>query len=109
MADLVSSNGRVALRVEELCVHYHTERGAVRAVEGIDFELRAGERLGLVGESGSGKSVTALSILRLTNPPGHIVEGHIRYRDKDLLDLSEREMQKIRGDRIGMVAEKKSV
>jgi len=91
------------LKVEDLKTHFELREGTLKAVDGISFSLAPDEVLCIVGESGSGKSVTALSILRLINPPGHIVEGRIRYRDKDLLGLSEREMQKIRGDRIGMV------
>ena len=64
------SKSRVVLRVQDLRVHYHTPRGPVRAVEGVGFELRAGERLGLVGESGSGKSTTAMALMQLIRPPG---------------------------------------
>ncbi len=103
MADLVSSKGRVALRVEELRVHYHTERGAVRAVEGIDFELRAGERLGLVGESGSGKSTTAMALMRLIRPPGRIEGGRIHLGELELLTLSEEEMRRVRFARISLI------
>ena len=66
---------RVVLRVQDLRVHYHTPRGPVRAVEGVGFELRAGERLGLVGESGSGKSTTAMALMQLIRPPGRIEGG----------------------------------
>ena len=99
----MSSNGRVALRVEELRVHYHTERGAVRAVEGIDFELRAGERLGLVGESGSGKSTTAMALMRLIRPPGRIEGGRIHLGELELLTLSEEEMRRVRFARISLI------
>ena len=66
---------RVVLRVQDLRVHYHTPRGPVRAVEGVGFELRSGERLGLVGESGSGKSTTAMALMQLIRPPGRIEGG----------------------------------
>ena len=86
------------LEVEDLCTHFHTPRGVVRAVDGVSFSLAAGEILGIVGESGSGKSVTALSILRLIpDPPGRIVSGEIRLGGKDLLKLSEQEMRSVRG------------
>ena len=91
------------LKVEGLKTHFKLREGMLKAVDGISFSLAPDEVLCIVGESGSGKSVTAQSILRLIDPPGHIVEGHVRYRDKDLLTLSERDMEKIRGDRIGMI------
>ena len=91
------------LKVEGLKTHFKLREGILKAVDGISFSLAPDEVLCIVGESGSGKSVTAQSILRLIDPPGHIVEGHIRYLDQDLLALSERDMEKIRGDRIGMI------
>jgi oligopeptide/dipeptide ABC transporter ATP-binding protein len=75
----------------------------VRAVDGVSFELRRGETLGLVGESGCGKSVTALSIIRLVRPPGRIVGGSVRFEGRDLASLSEAEMRRLRGARIGFV------
>jgi len=76
----------------------------VRAVDGVSFEIPARGTLGVVGESGSGKSVTALSILRLIpNPPGEIAAGQIVFDGRDLLQLSDREMRAIRGDRIAMI------
>src|SRR5262249_55384457 len=78
--------------------------GRVRAVHGVSYSLKPGETLGVVGESGCGKSVTALSILRLVaNPPGRIVGGTIRLDGKNLLELSEAEMEKIRGNDISMI------
>ena len=91
------------LRVESLKTHFATRRGTLKAVDGLSFSLEAGRTLCIVGESGSGKTVTSLSIMRLIDPPGRIVEGRILYRDRDLMGLSEPEMEKIRGDRIGMV------
>ncbi|MGZ3441704.1 MAG: ABC transporter ATP-binding protein [Polyangia bacterium] len=76
----------------------------MRAVDGVSFAVRAGTTLGVVGESGSGKSVTALSILRLVrDPPGRVVGGSVIFRGRDLLTLSEREMQKVRGAEIAMI------
>ena len=98
-----ASNGRAVLQVEELRVHYHTERGPVRAVEGIDFELKAGERLGLVGESGSGKSTTAMALMRLIRPPGRIEGGRINLGELELLTLSEEEMRRVRFARISLI------
>jgi len=92
------------LQVEDLQTHFFTPVGTVRAVDGVSYSLRSGETLGVVGESGCGKSVSALSILRLVaNPPGRIVGGAIRFDGKNLLDLSEPEMEKIRGNDISMI------
>ena len=92
------------LRVHSLTTVFKLPAGEVRAVNGVSLELRRGETLGLVGESGSGKSMTALSILRLVQPPGVTRGGPIEFNGrKDLLELSEREMRKIRGAEIGFV------
>ena len=90
------SKSRVVLRVQDLRVHYHTSRGPVRAVEGVSFELRAGERLGLVGESGSGKSTTAMALLRLIRPPGRIETGRVDLDELELLALSDEQMRSVR-------------
>ncbi|MBI2778101.1 MAG: ABC transporter ATP-binding protein [Chloroflexi bacterium] len=92
------------LEVEGLRTVFVTGEGVVRAVDDVSFGLRPGERLGVVGESGSGKSVTALSIMRLIDPPaGRIVGGQVVYDGRDLLGLSEREMEQVRGGEIAMV------
>ena len=96
-------NGRTVLRVEGLRVHYHTARGPVRAVEGVDFELGAGERLGLVGESGSGKSTMAMAIMGLIRPPGRIEGGRIKLGDLELLTLSTEDMRRVRFARISLI------
>jgi oligopeptide/dipeptide ABC transporter ATP-binding protein len=77
--------------------------GIVRAVNGVSFTVNAGTSVGIVGESGSGKSVTSLSIMRLIDPPGWIAQGKLLFRGRDLLTMSEREMQRIRGNNISMV------
>jgi len=92
-----------ALRVRDLRVYYHTQRGAVRAVDGINFSLIKGERLGLVGESGSGKSTIALALMRLIRPPGKIESGQTFLGETDLLSLSENEMRRTRLARIALV------
>jgi oligopeptide transport system ATP-binding protein len=92
------------LRVEALESQFRTEHGVVRAVDGVSFEIRPGEVVGVVGESGSGKSVTALSILRLLpRPHGRVVAGSVRFKGQELLALSEAEMRALRGDRIAMI------
>ena len=92
------------LEVRDLVTEFRTERGTVRAVDGVSFEIAPRATLGVVGESGSGKSVTALSIMRLVaSPPGRIARGEIRYGGKDLLALREPEMRAIRGNRIAMI------
>jgi oligopeptide/dipeptide ABC transporter ATP-binding protein len=91
------------LEIENLTVHFETDDGSVEAVDGISFDIRPGEILGLVGESGSGKSVTSYAILRLIRRPGRIVRGAIRFDGTDLLALPEEEMRKIRGAQISMV------
>ena len=92
------------LDVRDLHTYFLTDAGVARAVNGLSLAVGEGERVGLVGESGSGKSVTALSIMRLVDPPaGRIVKGEIRFRGRDLLTLSEPELRKLRGGEIAMV------
>ena len=96
--------GPAILEIDNLQTHFFTSVGVVRAVDGVSYGVRNGETLGIVGESGCGKSVTALSILRLVaDPPGRIVGGAIRFAGTNLLDLSESEMEAIRGNDISMI------
>jgi oligopeptide/dipeptide ABC transporter ATP-binding protein len=97
------SKDSTLLKVQGLKTHFFTEDGVVKAVDGVDFEVKRGEIFGLVGESGCGKSVTALSILRLIDAPGRIVEGQVYFQDTALHELSEREMTDLRGRRISMI------
>jgi oligopeptide transport system ATP-binding protein len=94
---------RALLTVQDLRTVFPTRAGAVRAADGVSFELGAGETLGIVGESGSGKSVTALSLLRLVPPPGRVESGSVLLHDRDLLQASEAEMQSVRGQEIAMI------
>jgi oligopeptide transport system ATP-binding protein len=92
------------LEVKDLRTYFETEDGTVKAVDGISFQLKRGETLGIVGESGSGKSVTNLSIIRLVpDPPGKIVSGEVVFNGSDLLLLSNDAIRKIRGRRIAMI------
>jgi peptide/nickel transport system ATP-binding protein/oligopeptide transport system ATP-binding protein len=92
------------LEIDGLKTHFFTRDGVVRAVDGISFAVYPGETLAVVGESGCGKSVTSLSILRLiASPPGRIVAGRIRFQGRNLLDLTEPQMRKLRGNEISMI------
>jgi oligopeptide transport system ATP-binding protein len=92
------------LRVEDLRTTFDTDEGLVKAVDGVSFDLRRGETLGIVGESGSGKSVTNLSILGLIpTPPGRVAGGRALFRGQDLLTLPGPALRAIRGDRIAMI------
>jgi oligopeptide transport system ATP-binding protein len=92
------------LTVTDLVTRFHTPEGTVYAVNGVSFHVNEGETLAVVGESGCGKSVTMLSILRLIAiPPGEIVRGRALYRGKELLKMSEKELDHIRGEEIAMV------
>jgi oligopeptide/dipeptide ABC transporter ATP-binding protein len=92
------------LDIEELRVSFHLPEGIARAVDGVSFDLAAGETLGLVGESGCGKSVTALSILGLVpSPPGRIEAGRIQFEERNLLALDAERLRRIRGRDIAMI------
>jgi peptide/nickel transport system ATP-binding protein len=100
---VAKSDQKPLLEVKSLKTHFFTEDGAVHAVDGVDLEVYPGEILGLVGESGCGKSVTSLSIMRLVSLPGRVLEGQILLDGTNMLDLSEEEMMKVRGNRISMI------
>ncbi len=91
------------LKIEDLRVYYWTQRGPVKAVDGINLTVNRGETFGIVGESGCGKSTTAMSILRLIKPPGSTEGGRIMLDGLDLLSLEEEEMRKVRWRRISLV------
>lgn len=101
---ILGDSNELLLNIEDLKTYFFVEEGVIKAVDGLSFGLRSGETLGIVGESGCGKSVTALSILRLIPaPPGRIVGGRILFDGYDLLQLSEAEMKKVRGNKISMI------
>lgn len=91
------------LDVKNVKTHFFTDKGVVKAVDGVDFKIKKGETLGIVGESGSGKSVTSMSVMQLVEEPGETVEGTIMFKDDDLLKKSIQEMQTIRGNEISMI------
>ena len=94
----------IILEIKDLCVEFQTVEGTVRAVNSLNYTLHKGEKLGIVGESGSGKSVSSLGIMQLIpNPPGKITNGSILYKGENLVEKSEKEMQKIRGNEISMI------
>jgi oligopeptide/dipeptide ABC transporter ATP-binding protein len=96
--------GHKILKINDLSVQFHLPEGIARAVNGVDFDLNAGETLALVGESGCGKSVTALSILGLIpSPPGRIKSGRIQFENQDLLALNPEKLRRIRGRDISMI------
>ena len=98
-----SAPARPLLEVKDLRTHFVTRRSVVRAVNGVSFHLMPGSTLGLVGESGSGKTITCLSILRLLPRGGEIAGGDILFEGRSIVDMSEKEMDGLRGNRIGMI------
>jgi oligopeptide/dipeptide ABC transporter ATP-binding protein len=102
MSDIPRSPNNL-LEIKNLKTYFFTREGIVKSVDGVDFNVQPGEIFGLVGESGCGKSVTSLSILRLLNRPGKVVEGIINFQGRNLLDLTEVEMKQVRGNRISMI------
>jgi oligopeptide/dipeptide ABC transporter ATP-binding protein len=94
---------KTLLSVRGLKTHFHTRHGVAKSVDGVDFHISKGERLGLIGESGSGKSVTALSIMRLVREPPGKIQGEIEFEGQDLVKLDQTGMRHIRGGRISMV------
>jgi len=97
------SNRDQLLAVDGLRVEFWTERGTIHAVNGVSFQIRAGETLGVVGESGCGKSVTALALLGILPRAGRVVAGHALFDGRDLLVLSDAELRRIRGRQIAMI------
>ncbi len=91
------------LEIRDLHTFFYTDAGVVKAVNGVSFEVNKGQTIGIVGESGCGKSVMSLSIMRLIQEPGKIVDGQVFFNGQDLVKLSQSEMRKINGDRISMI------
>ncbi|WP_189134993.1 ATP-binding cassette domain-containing protein, partial [Wenjunlia tyrosinilytica] len=96
--------GGPLLDVRDLHVEFHTRDGVVKAVNGVNYSVSAGETLAVLGESGSGKSVTAQAIMGILDmPPGKIPQGEILYRGRDMLRMSNEERRRIRGQKIAMI------
>jgi oligopeptide/dipeptide ABC transporter ATP-binding protein len=91
------------LEIDNLKLHFFTRQGAAKAVDGVSFDIEKNETFGLIGESGCGKTTTALAIIRQIKPPGRIVEGSIRFDEKDIVNLGEDEMRSLRGKEIAIV------
>ena len=91
------------LDVTDLNTSFFTDKDVINAVDGVSFSVSRGEIFGIIGESGCGKTMTAMSVMRLVQPPGRIVKGKVVFEGRDLLGLSEREMEGVRGGRIGMI------
>ena len=91
------------LEVKDLKVHFHTDDGVVKAVDGVSFQIAPGETLGIVGESGSGKSVSSLTVMGLTESPQARISGEVIFQGQDLLKLPSDEMRNIRGEKISMI------
>jgi len=99
----IKADTEYLLDVRNLKTYFKTMDGIVRAVDGVDFRIKPGRTLGIVGESGCGKSVTSLSVMRLIDRPGWIEDGQIFFNGQDLLELSEEQMRRIRGNKISMI------
>lgn len=94
---------KTVLSVRNLETSFATKLGLFRAVNQVSYDIHAGETLGIVGESGCGKSVTSFSLMQLIEPPGKITGGEVFLGDRDLLKLSEHEMENIRGNQMAMI------
>jgi len=100
----VDKENNKLLEIKNLVTRYYTAEGSVKAVNSISYSLNRGEVLGVVGESGSGKSAHALSLLKLIQKSsGEIIEGQVLFEKSNLLELSNREMNKVRGKEIAMI------
>ena len=91
------------LDVRGLKTYFYTEDGVVKAVDGVDFDVKRGEIVAIVGESGCGKSMTSFSIMQLGGIPGKIVDGEVTFSGRSLLGLPEFEMRLLRGDQLSMI------
>jgi peptide/nickel transport system ATP-binding protein len=102
-AGMAPAAAPATLEVDNLASHYFTKAGEVKAVDGVSLSIAPAEVLGLVGESGCGKTTIGLSILGLIDPPGRIVSGAIRFKGRDLVELGDEQLRRLRGSRIAMI------
>lgn len=91
------------LEVRDLKTYFYTDNGIVKAVDGVSFDVQSGKTLGIVGESGCGKSITSMSVLKLIDKPGKIVEGTIKFDDVDIIPMDDNEIRHVRGNDISMI------
>ena len=104
MSENVKKEKDLTAEIKDLVVEFRTDYGTVQALNGMEIEIERGQTLGLVGETGAGKTTTGLSLLRLIpDPPGVIVSGTIKLDGKDILQMDEKEMQKLRGKAVAMI------
>ncbi|HIQ93216.1 MAG TPA: ABC transporter ATP-binding protein [Candidatus Copromonas avistercoris] len=104
MSENVKKEKDLTAEIKDLVVEFRTDYGTVQALNGMEIEIERGQTLGLVGETGAGKTTTGLSLLRLIpDPPGVIVSGSIKLDGKDILQMDEKEMQKLRGKAVAMI------
>ena len=100
---MVNLESQELLKMSDVNVSFFTESSVIRAVDNVNLTINRGEIVGLVGESGSGKTMSALSIMRLVPPPGQVISGKILFEGSDLLKLSEKQLENVRGRRISMI------
>jgi oligopeptide/dipeptide ABC transporter ATP-binding protein len=100
---MVNLENQELLKMSDVNVSFFTESSVIRAVDNVNLTINRGEIVGLVGESGSGKTMSALSIMRLVPPPGQVISGKILFEGNDLLKLSEKQLENVRGRRISMI------
>lgn len=105
---LPAGTGEILLELKGLKTYFDTREGVVKAVDGIDLEVRRGEVLGIVGESGCGKSVTSLSIMGLVPKPGEIVAGEVLFGGRNIVEMSDRELRDLRGEHVSMIFQQPS-
>ncbi len=103
-----AGTGEVLLELKGLKTHFDTREGVVKAVDGVDLEVRRGEVLGIVGESGCGKSVMSLSIMGLVPKPGEIIAGEVLFGGRNIVEMSDRELRDLRGEHVSMIFQQPS-